>query len=77
MIIIQILFQNFIKPKPQPRQKVLPDAGPSGPSFPDLPNLPSVPMNLPTPHESPKNNSNEEIDFDDLSRRFEELKKRH
>jgi vacuolar protein sorting-associated protein IST1 len=55
-----------MKPKPVPRQKVLPDA-----KFPDLPN---VPANLP---DTPEEKKDDEIDFDDLSRRFEELKKRH
>lgn len=56
-------FQNTLKPKPQPRSKVLPD-------------LPSVPPNLPDIPDEDKHDD-EEIDFDDLSRRFEELKKRH
>jgi len=54
------------KPKPQPRSK--------------LPDLPNVPSNLPDLPEDNTNNANandSEIDFDDLSRRFEELKKRH
>jgi vacuolar protein sorting-associated protein IST1 len=67
--------QNYLKPKPQP-QKVLPDAGPGGPAFPDLPNLPNVPSNLPDTPED-KSDQNDEIDFDDLTKRFEELKKRH
>lgn len=52
-----------VQPKPAPRSKVLPD-------------LPNVPMNLP---DIPADNDpkDSEIDFDDLTRRFEELKKRH
>lgn len=57
------------KPKPQPRSKILPGAG-NNSSFPELPN---VPLDLP---DVPDDTNNEEIDFDDLSRRFEELKKR-
>lgn len=60
------------KPKPQPRSKILPGAGGgNNSSFPELPN---VPLDLPdVPDDT---NNSEEIDFDDLSRRFEELKKR-
>lgn len=51
-------------------------------------NLPNVPMNLPgipdigsnsgggPPNTSNRSNPNDEIDFDDLSKRFEELKKK-
>ncbi|XP_053952932.1 IST1 homolog isoform X4 [Anastrepha ludens] len=67
------------KPKPQPRQK-LPPPGPSAPPvLPDIQNLPNVPNELPDiPAEEPKpnNTDNDDIDFDDLSRRFENLKKR-
>ncbi|XP_004526177.1 IST1 homolog isoform X3 [Ceratitis capitata] len=68
--------QGTNKPKPQPRQK-LPPPGPSAP--PALPDLPNVPNDLPeiTADETkPSNTDNDEIDFDDLSRRFENLKKR-
>ncbi|XP_023173318.2 IST1 homolog isoform X4 [Drosophila hydei] len=72
---------NFInnanKPKPQPRSK-LPPGGPEQPSAPppmDLPSLPNVPSDLPDVpgNEKPED---DEIDFDELSRRFENLKKR-
>ncbi|CAG9799422.1 unnamed protein product [Chironomus riparius] len=55
-----------MQPKPAPRAKVLPD-------------LPNVPSNLPdVPSENTQNAPDDsEIDFDDLTRRFEELKKRH
>lgn len=56
------------KPKPQPRSKMSPTAQDS--SMPDLPN---VPLDLP---DIPDDTNNEEIDFDDLSKRFEALKKR-
>lgn len=67
--MLYFILQFSAKPKPQPRTKVLPD----------LPNVPM--MNLPDiPENNQANNNNSEdseIDFDDLSRRFEELKKRH
>ncbi|XP_034481876.1 IST1 homolog isoform X4 [Drosophila innubila] len=73
---------NFInnanKPKPQPRSK-LPPGGPEQPSAPpplDLPSLPNVPNDLPDVPVSGKREDDDEIDFDELSRRFENLKKR-
>lgn len=51
--------------------------------FPDLPDLPSVPSSNPSRGNVNRGQSNgknpdddNEIDFDDLSKRFEELKKR-
>nr|XP_040135085.1 IST1 homolog isoform X7 [Ictidomys tridecemlineatus] len=41
-----------------------------------LPELPSVPDTLPTSSAGASNSASEDIDFDDLSRRFEELKKK-
>ncbi|XP_032179211.1 IST1 homolog isoform X4 [Mustela erminea] len=41
-----------------------------------LPELPSVPDTLPTASAGPNTSASEDIDFDDLSRRFEELKKK-
>ncbi|XP_017080834.2 IST1 homolog isoform X2 [Drosophila eugracilis] len=72
--------QNANKPKPQPRSK-LPPGNPTQPSAPpplDFPSLPNVPNDLPDiPGAGPeKKDDEEEIDFDDLSRRFENLKKR-
>jgi hypothetical protein len=70
-------------PTPQPRSKP-----PTQDLFPELPELPSVPSDLvlpSVPHSNNSNNnlpgntpgsSNDEIDFDDLNRRFEELKKK-
>uniref|UniRef100_U5EYT4 IST1 homolog n=1 Tax=Corethrella appendiculata TaxID=1370023 RepID=U5EYT4_9DIPT len=55
--------QNSSKPKPQPRSKIPPD----------FPNLPSIPNDLPDVPDVP---DDDEIDFDDLSKRFEELKKK-
>ncbi|KAJ2946910.1 hypothetical protein O0L34_g16251 [Tuta absoluta] len=66
-------------PTPQPRTR------PVGPNhFPELPELPNVPSDLILPSVPHSNNSNtstntnapDEIDFDDLNRRFEELKKK-
>ncbi|KAL4710445.1 hypothetical protein ACJJTC_008847 [Scirpophaga incertulas] len=71
-----------LKPTPTPRSK------PPQDSIPDLPELPSVPtdLGLPSvPHSgsniasAPGNtpgNASDEIDFEDLNRRFEELKKK-
>lgn len=47
--------------------------------FPDLPNVPSDLPNIPGGGEAPAQNfhqRDDEIDFDDLSRRFEELTKK-
>ncbi|PNF37460.1 IST1-like protein [Cryptotermes secundus] len=77
--------QSDDKPKPLPRSKLSPNGG--GPNqlskkdggFFDLPELPSVPTDsLPPPDEAldPGNAGNDEIDFDDLTRRFEDLKKK-
>lgn len=70
--------QNANKPKPQPRSK-LPPGNPTLPSAPpalDFPSLPNVPNDLPDIPGAEKKNDEDEIDFDDLSRRFENLKKR-
>lgn len=50
-------------PKPQPRSKL------PGNDIPDLPELPTVPSDS-------IHSGNDDIDFDDLTRRFEELKKK-
>uniref|UniRef100_A0A2K5F370 IST1 homolog n=1 Tax=Aotus nancymaae TaxID=37293 RepID=A0A2K5F370_AOTNA len=62
-------------PKPEPSAKL-----PSRPvdhydNF-VLPELPSVPDTLPTASAGASTSASEDIDFDDLSRRFEELKKK-
>lgn len=80
-----LMFQSDDKPKPSPRSKLSPNSG--GPSqqsnkddgFLDLPELPSVPTDsFPPPDEArhPGNSGNDDIDFDDLTRRFEDLKKK-
>lgn len=77
--------QNANKPKPQPRSKLPPPtAGPAHPSAPpelDFPSLPNVPSDLPDVPQggggaAGKRDDDDEIDFDELSRRFENLKKR-
>ncbi|XP_065358907.1 IST1 homolog isoform X2 [Calliphora vicina] len=70
---------NANKPKPQPRSKLPPAVQPSAPpSSMEIPQLPNVPMDLPDiPTDEVKpNNNDDDIDFDDLSKRFENLKKR-
>ncbi|XP_066150697.1 IST1 homolog isoform X4 [Euwallacea fornicatus] len=56
------------KPKPQPRTKLNNDF--------NLPDLPSVP-DLPPVGSANGNKDDDEIDFDDLTKRFNQLKKRH
>jgi len=77
--------QSDDKPKPSPRSKLSPNSGGPGQQsrrddgFLDLPELPSVPTDsFPPPDEvlRPGNPENDEIDFDDLTRRFEDLKKK-
>lgn len=67
--------QNSTKPKPQPRSKISPEM-----NFPVLPNvpadLPDVPNDGSPSARSGGPDDNDEIDFDELSRRFEELKKK-
>lgn len=58
--------QSDQTPKPQPRSKMLSD------DF-QLPDLPAVPTENDTPNEV---SNSEDIDFDDLMKRFEDLKKR-
>lgn len=53
------------KPKPTPRQKI----GGSNFDLPDLPSVPNVDVHKP-------DNDENDIDFDDLTRRFNELKKK-
>ncbi|XP_037905320.1 IST1 homolog isoform X3 [Hermetia illucens] len=69
--------QKSSKPKPQPRSKLPPgnlDQHQASAPAAEFPNLPSVPNDLPGSVGEKKDD--DEIDFDDLSRRFEELKKR-
>nr|XP_010301038.1 PREDICTED: IST1 homolog isoform X3 [Balearica regulorum gibbericeps] len=64
-------------PGPKPEASPKPRAG--APNTFDnfvLPELPSVPDTLPTASAGANSSASEDIDFDDLSRRFEELKKK-
>ena len=55
----------------------LPPSQPSAPPSDNIPYLPNVPSDLPDiPTDNSNKPDNDEIDFDDLSRRFENLKKR-
>lgn len=73
--------QNMNKPKPQPRSKMPQPGGDDDDAF---LNMPNVPLDLPDiPNDGLGRHANgnppppnEDIDFDDLSRRFEELTKR-
>lgn len=63
-------FQNRgMCPKPQPQSKLNENQG-----YPDLPELPSVPLDL--MQDPNAGGRSDDIDFDDLTRRFEELKKK-
>ena len=64
--MINLFFQADQKPKPQPRSKMPMN------DF-QLPDLPAVPTDSNAPPEAPEN---DDIDFDDLMKRFEDLKKR-
>ncbi|XP_058462947.1 IST1 homolog isoform X2 [Malaya genurostris] len=64
--------QNSTKPKPQPRSKISPEM-----NYPVLPNVPSDLPDVPNDgNPGDDKEDNDEIDFDELSRRFEELKKK-
>lgn len=79
-------FQSSDHPKPAPRSKLSPgdDLRPAGGSSAGsssalnfhLPDLPSVPTNSFPPDEVDGRPGTDDIDFDDLTRRFEELKKK-
>lgn len=74
--------QNSNKPKPQPRSKMPPPVGDDGDVFLYMPNvpldLPDIPNDVLGGHAAGNvhQSHSEDIDFDDLSRRFEELTKR-
>nr|CAD7201466.1 unnamed protein product [Timema douglasi] len=63
------------KPKPSPRPKITPGEN-EAPSFMDLPELPAVPDDSLHPPGGVHTDDADEIDFDDLTRRFEDLKKK-
>ncbi|KTF85082.1 hypothetical protein cypCar_00035344 [Cyprinus carpio] len=64
--------------KPSNPSQVIPGPAPSGQIYDNstLPELPSVPDTLPASSFGGNANASDDIDFDDLSRRFEELKKK-
>lgn len=66
-------------PGPEPKPEASPKPRAGAPNTFDnfvLPELPSVPDTLPTASAGTNSSASEDIDFDDLSRRFEELKKK-
>ncbi|KAM4614239.1 IST1 homolog [Discoglossus pictus] len=70
--------QPTVNPVPGPGKNLPPVAKPRT-KTPDnfvLPELPSVPDTLPATSAGANTSTSEDIDFDDLSRRFEELKKK-
>ncbi|XP_005881242.1 PREDICTED: IST1 homolog isoform X3 [Myotis brandtii] len=68
---------QIVGPGPKPEASAKPPARPvdTYDNF-VLPELPSVPDTLPTASAGANTSASEDIDFDDLSRRFEELKKK-
>ncbi|KAM4638253.1 IST1 homolog isoform 2-T2 [Amazona ochrocephala] len=65
--------------RPGPKSEASPKPKAGAPNTIDnfvLPDLPSVPDTLPTASAGANSSASEDIDFDDLSRRFEELKKK-
>ncbi|KAI4874709.1 hypothetical protein NFI96_029135 [Prochilodus magdalenae] len=64
--------------KPSDSSQVVPGPGPSSQIYDNnaLPELPSVPDTLPASSFGGNTTASDDIDFDDLSRRFEELKKK-
>ncbi|XP_019791138.1 IST1 homolog isoform X5 [Neophocaena asiaeorientalis asiaeorientalis] len=68
---------QIIGPGPKPEASAKPPSRPvdTYDNF-VLPELPSVPDTLPTASAGANTSASEDIDFDDLSRRFEELKKK-
>ncbi|XP_041976563.1 IST1 homolog isoform X2 [Aricia agestis] len=70
---------NVSPPQPQPQPQPQPRTKPTTSNyFPELPELPSVPSDLPAVPQEPNEGATgpDEIDFEDLNRRFEELKKK-
>lgn len=66
---------QIVGPRPKPEVKPPPRPMDTYDNF-VLPELPSVPDTLPTTSAGANTSASEDIDFDDLSRRFEELKKK-
>ncbi|XP_039077774.1 IST1 homolog isoform X2 [Hyaena hyaena] len=70
-------YESIVGPGPKPEAPAKPPSRPvdTYDNF-VLPELPSVPDTLPTASAGANTSASEDIDFDDLSRRFEELKKK-
>lgn len=71
--------QDNVSPKPAPRSKFGEegnDSGAAGFNLPDLPNIPDLPSVPGGNSVSGMDDTNEDIDFDDLTKRFEHLKKK-
>ncbi|XP_032709930.1 IST1 homolog isoform X3 [Lontra canadensis] len=68
---------QIVGPGPKPEASAKPPSRPTD-TYDNfvLPELPSVPDTLPTASAGANTSASEDIDFDDLSRRFEELKKK-
>ncbi|KAH1004764.1 hypothetical protein HUJ05_005542 [Dendroctonus ponderosae] len=64
---VLVMYNTEDRPKPQPRTKLNNDF-----NLPDLPSVPQMP-----PSGSNSGSKDDEIDFDDLTRRFNELKKKY
>ncbi|XP_055357998.1 IST1 homolog [Paramacrobiotus metropolitanus] len=64
------------KPVPQPRMHMAPVNPPAPPSISDLPELPSVPHDDDESPQGKDDDHHSNLDFEDLNRRFENLKKK-
>lgn len=67
-------YESVVNNKPKPAPRNVSSASASTCNTPACPELPDVPADLPTGEV--KGNDEESIDFDDLAKRFEQLKKR-
>ncbi|XP_048211153.1 IST1 homolog isoform X2 [Perognathus longimembris pacificus] len=67
-------YESIVGPGTKPEASAKPPSRPVDNFV--LPELPSVPDTLPTASTGASTSASEDIDFDDLSRRFEELKKK-
>ena len=63
-------------PPDEPKQQQQPPAPATAPNMLDLPDLPVVPSDTPLKGNTPPGGQDEDIDFDDLTKRFEALKKK-
>ena len=73
------LISHFILGPQKPSAPTAPTPAPrssKGPSFPDLPSVPTDLPNIPDSLPGANSAGGEDVDFDDLTRRFEDLKKK-